>query len=114
MKLDIRQILDILDESGFTVLEKGKPQSKNNWNVDSVYELENEFKKVTLSFTIDPTSGYLSSMNSMRRRKSVNTLDEVQIHLIHKDTGETSEEVFDLRNSSSQEVARLKRFITFT
>lgn len=113
MKLDIRQVLDILDECGFMLIEKRKPQSQNNWNVDSVCELENEFKKLTLSFIIDPTPGYLSSTNSRSRQKSVNTLDEVQIRLIDKTTGETSEETFDLRNSSPEEIDRLKRFIIF-
>ncbi|WP_343632758.1 hypothetical protein [Fluviicola sp.] len=113
MKLDIRQVLDMTDECGFVLLEKGKPQSKNHWNVDSVYELENEFKKVTLSFTIDPTPGYLSSVNARRSKKPVNTLDEVLVHIVDKTTGEVHEEAFDLRNSDSQEVARLKRLLIF-
>lgn len=114
MKLDIRQILDILDECGFTLLEQVKPQSQDNWNIDSVYEFENEFKKITLSFISDPTPGYLSSVNpSKRKQKSVNMLDEVRILAIDKSSGETGEKVVDLRNSSPEEIQRLKRFITF-
>ena len=115
MSLDIRQILDILFECGFTLHEQVKPQSPDNWNVDSVYEFENEFKKITLSFINDPTPGYLLSVNpSKRKQKSVNTLDEVRILTIDKRSGETSEKAVDLRNPSSEEIARLKRFITFT
>ncbi|WP_294675072.1 hypothetical protein [uncultured Fluviicola sp.] len=115
MRLDIRQILDILYECGFTLHEQVKPQSPDNWNVDSVYEFENEFKKITLSFINDPTPGYLSSVNpSKRKQKLVNALDEVRILTIDKSSGETGEKVVDLRNSSLEEIGRLKRFITFT
>lgn len=114
MKLDIRQILDIVNECGFTLLERVKPQSQDNWSVDSVYEFENEFKEITLSFISDPTPGYLLSVNpSKRRQKSLNTLDEVCIRRVDKQTLAECYEAFDLRNSSTEEIQKLKRFITF-
>lgn len=115
MKLDVRQVLDIVGECGFTLLEKGRPQSQDNWDIDSEYEFENEFKALSVMFTIDPLPGYLAPKNrkSARKQKNTNTLDEVQVRVVDKYTRVQCEEAFDLRNSSPEEIHRLKRFITF-
>ena len=114
MKIDIRQIRDIFDTCGYTLMEKGRPQSKSNWNVDSVYELESEFKKVRVSFTIDPTDGYLSSMNPSRNKKKLPTaLDMVHMIIVSKETGESTEYELDMRNSSQEDINRLERLLTF-
>ncbi len=111
MKLDIRQILDIFDNCGYTLVEKGSPQSPDNWKVDSVYEFESESKKVVISFTIDPTPGYLSSP-SRRKQKNPVTLDCAEFEIINKESGELAEYELDLRNSSSEEINRVIRLIT--
>jgi hypothetical protein len=114
MKIDIRQIMDIFDDCGYILMEKGKPQSKAYWNVDSVYEFENGFKKVTVSFTSNPTDGYLSSMSPARNKKKLPiTLDMAQFVVLNKESDESSTYELDLRNSGREEMDRLERLLTF-
>lgn len=114
MKIDIRQIVDLFATCGYMLIEKGKPQSKANWNVDSVYEFESDFKKVSVSFTIDPTDGYLSSMNPSRNKKKLPAvLDMAQIVVISKDSGESTTHELDLWNLEPEDISQLKRLLTF-
>lgn len=114
MKIDIRQITDLFDTCGYLLIEKGKPQSTANWNVDSACEFESEFKKVSVSFTIDPTDGYLSSMNPARNKKKLPAaLDTAQIVIISKESGESIKHLLNLRNSKPEDISQLKRLLTF-
>ena len=116
MKTDIRQVLELVEDAGYgyVLVEEGKPQSSENWRIDSFYEFESDAQKLSLIFTIDPLPGYLSAeKNTRSKQQSENTLDTVQIAITDNRSGKREEREFSMRGADIKEIAHFIRFTNF-
>ncbi len=111
MKTDVRQLLALVEESGYAVTGVIRPQSRENRYIASEYEFVRGSYELTLTFTIDPLPGYLSGLKKARRSVKKDPLpDEVRITRVDTRNNQQEQQVFSLRNSDPE---KIRRFICF-
>ncbi|WP_306351478.1 hypothetical protein [Flavobacterium sp. '19STA2R22 D10 B1'] len=107
MKIDSFKIIEIIENFNYKLNRSYKPQSKSNWNVHEIHGFENDENIIQLSFTMDPTDGYLQTIQNRDRLKTA--LDKAIIEITNKMGLNTNNVIeIDLRQLSQEDINYLQ------
>lgn len=106
MKMDIRQVLDVMNNCGYKQVKLSDQTSQRNWYEYEQYEFENEFTAMVLTFIQDPMSAYSFRKSKRKQKPRTPTMDEVQFRIRDKQSGKVEEYDIDMRRTGQDSLMR--------
>lgn len=105
-RLDIRQVLDIMDECGYMQVKLSDQTSQSNWYEYEAYEFENEFTVIVLTFIVDAMSSYSFGNSRRKPRAKTPVMSEVEVRVTDRQSGEIAEYTIDMWRTGYEKMSR--------